>query len=51
MDGRRVETAPSGISSHIRDRFFDAQNYPQQNPYDTPLPANYYPSYQGGYEL
>ncbi|XP_055297687.1 uncharacterized protein LOC129566114 [Sitodiplosis mosellana] len=51
MDGRRLENGntPSGILSNTRDRFFDAQNYPHQNPYDTPLP-NYYPAYQGGYE-
>lgn len=53
MDGRRLENGDMsrGFLSNIRDRFFDSQNYPQQNPYETSLPANYYPAYQPGYEV
>lgn len=39
-----------GGFTNIRDRLFDLQNYPAQNPYESSLPANYYP-YQTGYEL
>lgn len=36
---------------NIRDRFFDSQNYPPQNPYESASPANYYPYQPAGYEL
>lgn len=36
--------------SNIRERYFDSQSYLPQNPYDTPIPGNYYP-YPSGYEM
>lgn len=35
--------------TNVRERYFDTQSYQPQNPYDSPLPGNYYP-YQPGYE-
>lgn len=35
---------------NMRERFFDSQDYPPQNPFESPSPGNYYP-YQSGYEL
>lgn len=50
MDHHRDADISRGFLSNIRDRFFDSQQYPQQNPYESPLPANYFP-YAPGYEL
>lgn len=44
------DTLARGLPN-ARDRFFDSQHYPPQNPYESPLPANYFPQYQPGYEL
>lgn len=37
-------------SVNMRERFFDSQDYPPQNPFESPSAGNYYP-YQSGYEL
>lgn len=39
-----------GFLNNVQNRFFDTQNYPPQNPYESPLPENYFP-YAPGYEL
>lgn len=37
-------------NANVRERLFDAQNYPPQNPYDTYYSGNYNPYQQVGYE-
>ena len=39
----------ASANTNMRERLFDAQNYPPQNPYDTYYSGSYNP-YQVGYE-
>lgn len=42
--------ASASANANVRERLFDAQNYPPQNPYDTYYSGSYNPYSQVGYE-